>query len=211
LYDHVEVYMDESGDLGYSRGSSRYLVVIAIASDDPNALARVARRVSRRHFYGHRKAIEFKFNRSSEHAKKLFLRGIAETDARIAWGGIVKSNTPMKLREDKEGLYCNLCGRVMSNLMRRVPTRSVTIVLDKWSSNRTVRRGLEHCLAQSVLASHCGYLPTRLKIRQVDSRSCEGIQVADFVAGAVFQDLERSSKEYVELIAENIIYGEVYW
>lgn len=211
MHKHVDVYLDESGDLGFSPRSTRYFVVVALAIPEPEELARIVKRISRRHFLRFERSIEFKFNRSSERTRRLILDGIASTGASVSWGGILKENTPRRLRDDKNELYGYLCSRATSALTRNIRSRSVHIVLDRRSSNRSIRRDLEAQLARAVVAYHPGHFSPEIRVSHLDSMACEGIQAADFVAGAVFQGLERSNMAYLDRIRLRVIRGELYW
>ena len=211
MYDHIEVYLDESGDLGFSASSSRHFVVVALASREPIELARLVKRIRQRRFPSRLKAMEFKFRSSPESVRRLFCCGIARTSAQIAWGGIDKPNTASTWQNDKSELYTHVCSRTLSELTSHLHTKSIHVVLDKWSSSRTVRRHLEEYLGETVRSSHMGYLAPSMEISHLDSIDSVGIQVADFVAGAVFQSLERSNQVYIDLIGERIVHGGLYW
>ncbi len=211
MYDHVEVYLDESGDLGFSTRGTKHFVIVALALPEPEGLARIVKRISRRHFFSFEKSIEFKFNKSSERAKRLLLDGIARTGCSISWGGIVKENTPMRLRDNKNELYGYLCSRTTSELTRRIQSRSIRIVLDRRSGNRSVRKDLEEHLALAVVDHHLGHFRPRIEFSHLDSMACEGIQATDFVAGAVFQGLERSNLSYLERVKGRVVHGELFW
>jgi hypothetical protein len=211
LYDQVDVYLDESGDLGFSASSSRHFVVVALASHEPIELARLVKRIRQRRFPSRLKTMEFKFRSSPESVRRLFCRGIARTNAKIAWGGINKSNTASTWQNDKNELYVHVCSRTLSELTRHIHTKSIHVILDKWSSNRTVRRHLEEYLGETVRCRHTGYFAPSLEISHLNSADSVGIQVADFVAGAVFQSLERSNQVYIDLIGERIVHGALYW
>lgn len=211
MHKHVEVYIDESGDLGFSARSTRYFVVAALALPEPDGMTRVVKRIRRRHFLRFERSMEFKFNRSSESARRLLLDGIASTVPSISWGGIVKENTPKALRDDKNALYGHLCCRTAMELTRNLRSRSIRIVLDRRSGNRSVRRNLEVSLERAVVSRHPGHFPPEVVISHTDSMACGGLQAADFVAGAVFQELERSNPTYLDRIRGSVVHGELYW
>lgn len=211
MHERVDVYLDESGDLGFSDRSSRYFVIVALASLDSKELARVLKRVRRRLYSRGTKIPEFKFSSSPEHARRLVLRGVAGTSARVAWGGIKKQNTSSELRSDKKELYLCVCSSVLSELMRRTHARWAHIVLDKWSSDRTLRRHFEDHLRDVMGRHHLGYFAPSVSVSHLDSANSAGIQVADIVAGAIFQSLEHSDTTYLDTISHNIVYGELYW
>jgi len=211
LHRRVEVYIDESGDLGFSPSSSEHFVIVALASPEPNELARVLRRVRRRVYAADSKNPEFKFRSSPERVRKAILNGVAGTRTRIVWGGIMKRNTPADLRRDKSSLYLLMCSRALTELTRWTHARSVHIVLDKCSSNRTMRATLGWHLREIASFNHTGYFAPSVVVSHLDSANSSGIQVADIVAGAVYRSLERSDSAYLDLISDNIVHGRLYW
>lgn len=211
LYDHVEVYLDESGDLGFSQSSSKHFVLVAIACCEPNELKRMVRRVKKRRYPQVTRPMEFKFGSSPEIVRRQVCAGIARSDVVIAWGSAFKPNIPTPLRGDKNRLYLNICGMMLPDLTRNIHTRSVNFVLDKWSNSRTVMARLDEVVVQTVNDHHCGYFVPRTVVSHLDSSGSEGIQAADFVAGAVFQSLERSNDAYLGLISGKVVSGRNYW
>jgi len=211
LYSHVDLYIDESGDLGFSPSSSRHFVIVALASSEPNELRRMMRRVQRRRYPRIADPMEFKFGSSPERVRRLVCAGIARSETMIAWGAAIKSNIPASLRPDKKRFYLSICGRTLSELTRSIHARSIHVVLDKWSNSRSIRRSLDEVVEQTILDHHSGYFAPSITVSHLDSSSSEGIQIADFVAGAVFQSLERSNGTYLDLIAERVVSGCRYW
>ena len=211
MYDHVDVFLDESGDLGFSPTSSRHLVVAAVATTESRMLARIARKAHRRCGFKGRGVAEFKFNRSRDSLRRFFLGGLAATDSWMVWGAVVKSNAPPCLKEDKNELYQYLVCRTVSELSRRTHAKTVHILIDRRSTEPTVRRALEGRVKSEVATHHAGYFPPVVRVGHMDSMNSEGLQIADHVAGAVFQCLERADGSYLELIEDRIVDGRIYW
>ncbi len=207
---YVEVYMDESGDLGFSLSSSRHFVVVALASPEPKELSRVLRRTRRRLYSSDKMTPEFKFKSSPEHVRKLILRDVAGTSTRVAWSGIAKHSALAELGEDKDELYLHSCSSALAELMSRTHAKRVHIVLDKRSSGRSLRRHFEEHLLGVVRSNHRGYFAPSTSVSHMDSVNSAGVQVADIVAGAVFRSLERSDNSYLNLITGNIVYGGLH-
>ncbi len=209
MHGHVDVYLDESGDLGFSSASSRHFVVVALASPEPKELTRILRRVRRRLYSFGTRTPEFKFKSSPEHVRKLVLSGVAGTSIQVAWTGIAKRDVPAELRRDKNELYLRVCSMALAELMRQTHARRAHIVLEKWSSNRTVRRHFEGHLREVVSGHHCGYFAPSITISHLDSANSAGIQIADIVAGSVFRSVEHSDGSYLSIIAHNVVHGEL--
>jgi hypothetical protein len=210
LYDHVDVYLDESGDLGSSSGSSRYIVVAALATDESHEFRRLVR-ASRKRFRSETGgAIEFKFNRSSAKLRMRFLEDIARTHSWIAWCGFEKSRMLPALKPERERLLHVISGSVVSEIARRTHARSMNVIVDKrWTKERQ-RNDFSRYVEKMVSFHHSGYFAPALEISHFDSMACEGLQVVDFVAGAVFKSVERADGSYLGVIGRNILHGELW-
>lgn len=209
MHRHVEVYIDESGDLGFSKKSSRFFVVVAVTFPEPEKFSRTIKRICRRRFSRHERSMEFKFNRSSVSTRRLVLDGIAAAMPSISWTAVLKECASADLRNDKDWFYAFMCSDAVSGLIGEVRSRSVQIILDRRSDNRSVRKGIDSWLTRAVQGSHRGHFPPEVTVRYADSMTCTGIQAADFVAGAVFQSLERSNDVYLERLRDGVVYGRI--
>lgn len=209
MLGHVEVYLDESGDLGLSPTSSKHLVVAALATAEPRVLARIVRRSRRR--YGLEGVGELKFNKDGDTLRRFVLESLGRTDSSVAWGAVVKSNAPPPLKGDKNGLYQYLVRRTVSDLSKGIHAKRLCVLIDRRSTEPTVRRALEGRIGSDVVMNHAGYLPPIVMVGHMDSVNSEGLQIADYVAGTVFQRLERGDGSYLGSIADRIIHGRTCW
>jgi len=211
LYDHVDVYLDESGDLGFSERSSGCFVIVALATTEPHKLVRVIRKAHRRFSLVDGAASEFKFNRSGERLRQFILGGLVKTDSWFAWGGVVKPCVPQRFRRDREELWQYVAARTMAELSRRTYTKALHVFVERRSLRKVVRRHISERLRWEVENHHGGHFPPDVRISHIDSSMSAGLQVADHVAGAVFCSVERGNPCYVEQIKSKVSYGEMYW
>ncbi len=208
MHRRVEVFLDESGDLGFSNRSSRHFVVVALASTQPRELSRLLKKVRRRVHPLGMKAAEFRFSSSPDRVRRTLLVGQSKTSSRITWSAIAKADTLPADRGDKRGIYLQLSSTALSELMRRTHDREVRIILDKWSSNRSVRADLGRHLKDVATTCHGGHFAPSVTISYLDSVNSAGIQLADVVAGAVFRSLEHSDNSYLNHVKNMIVHGE---
>lgn len=120
-----------------------------------------------------------------------------------------KASPDQSCWHDKQGLYIDLCCGAMAGLLRHTHTRSVHIALDKWSNDRSVRKRIDEALIEAVGVNHQGHFPPSVRISHLDATRSDGIQVADFIAGAVFQSVERSDDIYLQMLSERVVEGRV--
>ena len=209
MYKHVDVYLDESRDLGFSSCSSKHFVVVALVTQEPNRLARIVRRCHRKFGSSCRGNPELKFNRCSERLRRFFLEGVSKTDSWIIWNGIEKSRVDVNTRSDKDAIWRHVASRTVSEVSRRTHARSMHIVIDRRSIKKVARKALDDLLREEVLDHHSGVFPPVVWVSHVDSTLSKGLQVVDHVAGAVFQSVERGNHAYLKMIEAKIAHGEV--
>lgn len=210
MYRHVDVYLDESGDLGSSSRGSKYIVVAALATIESHEFKRIVRTARKRLRSEGGRTIEFKFNKSSEKLRMRFLEDIAGTHSWIAWCGLEKSKMSPGLRSEKERLLHIMSGSVVSEIARRTHTRSMSVIVDKRWTKEKQRNDFSRHIERMVSLHHSGYFAPALEVSHFDSMVCEGLQVVDFVAGAVFKSLERADGSYLGIIGKKLLHGELW-
>jgi hypothetical protein len=115
------------------------------------------------------------------------------------------------LRNEKDRLYHYVCGIALAEVFRSTPSKEIHVILDKRQRKRTVKNDFNRHIESKADECHTGYFSPILKISHFDSTSCEGLQVHDFVVGAIFRNIERDDSRYYDLIKERIIAGKILW
>ena len=211
MYGHVDVYLDESGDLGFSPSSSRHLVVAGVASRESFRFRRLVRGTRRRFRSEVDRRSELKFNRSSDNLRAHMLNQVAEIDSLVVWAGMKKEGFPERFKSRKEELLRGMFGHVASEVSRRLRSRHMDIVMDRRLHKEKERNEFDSILKGAVLTGHAGYFPPTVRVRHIDSFNSYGLQVADLVAGAVFQAVEFNDDSFVRLIEGRIEHGELMY
>ena len=152
---------------------------------------------------------ELKFTKSSDRLRRFILEGLAKTDASVVWTGIAKP-TAMARRSQSADVLIRLLSRdVCSEVFGRICARSFDVVMDRrWTKEKT-RNDLDEEIELAAAIRHCGHFAPDVKISHFDSRSSPGLQVADFVAGALFQKFERANGSYCDIISKEVTYGRM--
>jgi hypothetical protein len=209
LYDHVDVFLDESGDLGFSAGASEHFIVAALATRQEERLARLTRKCRRRFGSCIKGNPEIKFNRCSDQVRRFVLDGVAKTDSVIVWSGIGKSSVSLGRRLDKDAIWRSVAANTLSEVSRRLRVESMHVVVDRRSVKKVARKVLDGDLTEAVLRHHAGVFPPAVRMSHLDSASSAGLRVVDHVAGAVFQSLERGNHTYLEMIESRTAHGGI--
>src|SRR4030042_3865044 len=217
----MDVFVDESGDLGFTKKSTRFFIVAYLdcASSDSvhirTEMGRALRRLHKKKKYSFARN-ELKFCRMSDYCRKYVLEKIAQCD--VALGAVVldKAKVLPKLRNDPTRLYN--WSAVHNIILALIPhlkdNKKLRIVFDKHLSmtkinafNDYVKNKASYLLSEdgNTLPSNC------ISSDHIDSKSEPCLQATDAVAGAYFQKYENQKDEYVEIIKDKVGYFKYLW
>jgi len=180
------VYVDESGDLGFTERSSRYYVIATAEVSNPLIAERIIKKVRKKLKKKERNIPEFKFSSSSEKIRNLILKEAVEAEMNFSAIVLEKRMVYQRLRDKKDILHNYLTGFLIESLSYYEDEGDFRIIVDKFIMQKEKRDEFNSYMQMRI--SNFG---KRLEIFHESSEQHAGIQIADFVAGAVFQKYER--------------------
>ena len=214
--EYVAVYVDESGDLGFSEKSLKRSPIFIIAYFAPSKPLRLANDLKKFLKKIEFKAPELKFHEDTDKTRLAVLKFLKkECEFEAGYVAISKRAVKEELRKDPSVLYNYLAGHfVISRVIRAYNPLKITYIIDK-SMKKSRRlefneyavkkaRWVAIQLAKSkeipFKSSQFTTLP-EIEVKHEDSRKDACIQIADYLAGAVGRAFRRD-KKYYEIIAE---------
>ena len=197
---HRYGFLDESGDLGQSAGSSACLIVSVVLVPDPRQLRRIVKRARRCLGKRLRDIPEIKAQRTPRPVVERILRDIAELDADIV--AVVLEKQKAHLSGAAERWYSRICALAVQHCLEHHPV--LALYLDKRYTNPMQRRRLSDEIMQYVQVER-GFVA----FEQVDSQQEQAIQAADAVAWAFAQKYERADDTLYRIIADKVIVEDV--
>jgi len=195
------VFIDESGDLGFTERSTKYYVIASVETRNLLNLSRVIKQVRKTLRKKQRNIPEFKFARSDDVIRKRLLKKAVEEDLAFSVIVLQKYTVYPYLRDKKDKLHNYLAGFIAESLSYEYDEDELIVVVDKFIMSEEKRREfnwyLEYRLHNGVQG--LSDIP-KITIVHENSQQHPGLQVADFVAGAVFKYYEHGISEYYEII-----------
>ena len=200
--DDCVFYVDESGDLGFGPGSSRFFVIAVVCIDRSRQteLKRYVRRF--REKLKLPRSIEMKAKSTKPVDRTKFCQGLAALPCSVHYLVANKSRVKPELRKDTNILYNYLTGLLLAPLMASLERAELRL------DNRTIKVASGNSL-HDYLRIKLWYemnSPVNVTFAYVDSRECLGIQTADLAAHAVFRRYERADSASFEKLA--LLLGE---
>jgi hypothetical protein len=205
------VFVDESGDLGFSPNATDFFIVAFIICDSPFPvqikMKRTLKRLHQRGKYPH-PMDELKFTKMNDYCRKKVLKEIAKSDIQIGVVVVQKDRVIKRLRDDVKALYNWLV--VHHIMLALIPlletTQKMNISFDRSLPKNRIDSFNTYL---NDKASYLFYtrgieLDCRISAFHVNSKCKPCLQAVDSVAGAYFHLYERQNPEYVDIIKDKI-------
>jgi len=216
----LNIYIDESGDLGFSAKSTKFFVVAFTLVDTPEgarpSIKKLLRKLHKNKLYTGSK---LKFSNSSYLTRITVLEDLLDLRWKAELVILEKHKVSPKLRDKTSVLY-NYCivNTVIKNVMLLMePHERINIYVDR-SLSKTNREGFNQYVKdkaswvwQVELEKRPPLSPGQIKISHVNSHNDPCIQLADYISGATFQKYERNNPTFYNLIEQRIISFTYLW
>jgi len=178
-------YIDESGDTGYTKKSTRYFILTAVIVDDAFMLRRIAKNV-----YKHKKDKKgvnmlHAYNESDKVKNRL-----VEEIEQVKIECVVFTLDKSKIY--KKDPYMHL----LEKLVKYFKEISINhIVLAKIDTRKSYNNKIKDL-----------FIVNNLKLTLTDPCLEKSLQIADFYSWCIFSYLESDSDEYFNFLKENIVF-----
>lgn len=214
------LFVDEAGDLGFSKNSTNVFVVCYMATEKPEKLRKCANRLRKRLRVRKRysKIGEFKFSRDDEYIRKKLLEAIVGENLEVGYMVIDKKFVKTKLKENPSILYNYLVVHyILTNILAKQDIGEIEFIIDKSLSKQSRERFDEYFrnkLDWKQLVEK-GRIPPKYLITHENSQNDPCLQIVDYLAGAAFSKFEHGDSQYYDIIKPKIQFknswGEISW
>lgn len=205
----VYVYFDESGNLGFSKRSTKNFVVGMVVPLKRREVLNCVKHTRKRKLQKkYRKIAELKFSKATEGQRKYLLKCLGEKNVDIYYLNVEKSRVYPELRKVKNRLYTYISGVLFTWLVENYPSQHFNLVVDK-SLPKYQRENFDwYVKNRSRLLGNKNIL---ISIIHENSQNNLGLQVVDFVTGALYHKYEKENDGYYDLIKDKIKIGGTLW
>jgi len=196
------VYLDESGDLGFRQGGSRYFTIAFAVMEDPFPFRRCVKEVKIKHHIP--RDVELKGNTTRGVIKEDLLSRFAKLDIGVHAITVRKKNVESKLRKDTNILYNYMVGlSVVKRILDEPKDARVVINVDRRIIAITAGFKFNEYLRYKIW-----YEGERrdidLEIHHLDSHQAYAIQGIDIICNSIFRKYNSNNYKLF-----NIIQGKV--
>ena len=188
----------------------------AIYSEDVRRLERIPRRIREENLKSRamRSDVELKFNSAFPQTRIRLLESVTELPC-IYIGSIVLDKKAVNeyFAEHRESLYLTMCSQLAGAIMKSQRIRkNISITFDRAPFHKRVTYCFKEHISNAI-REECGRLrliPPGIKLQMSSPGICQGLTVADFIAGAIHRKYSRGDPTYYQVI-KDVIFFETHW
>ena len=214
------MFVDESGDLGFTKKATRFFVVAYLECDSPQRIRIEMSRVLKQLHQKKRYSLfrnELKFSRMDNYCRRYVLEKLAVCDVSLGVIIMNKAHVNGNLREDPVRLY-NWCvvHNIMLSLLPNIGAgNKVHMVFDKSLPNWRIKEFNDYVenKASYLLFSEkkVSFSSDSISSEHITSETEPCLQAVDAVAGAYFQKYEHGNDEFVRIIEDKVGAFKYLW
>jgi len=199
------LFIDESGDLGFSKRSSRWFLFTLILVPNERPLEKVIKRARNTLKKKHRNVNELHAYHSDEITRKRVLRGISElNDLQVFCIILDKHKVYTDLQNQKNYLY-NYVANILLDRLHESDVLSKDEHLDICFDRKDTKKNLQSNFMQYLEGNIISKRNGKVDISLCASHQKKALQAVDFVSWAIFRKYEQSDYEYYEIIKDKVV------
>lgn len=177
------IYIDESGDTGYTKKSTRYFILTAVIVDDPFVLRRIAK-VAHSYNLDKKKLGILHANKESSGVKNKLIKYINSADIRCVTCVFYKNSF-------KEKDIYKYCLDILAKYFVKNNMQNIVIA----------RKDIRKAYNLKIIEMYSSY---KLKASFSDQNREKSLQIADFYSWCIFSHYEYNLSEYFLKLKDSI-------
>ena len=199
------IFLDESGDLGFGKKSSKWFLFTLVVIDDPRKLEKIIKKARKSLKKKHKhKFSELHAYNCDGITRTRVLKSLVETDISVVTTVLNKKKVHIDLQNQKNYLYNFTANIILDRLINTKlidKNQDISLVVDRKDTKKNLR---ENFISYITLAMHKrGHKNFKMSLSA--SHESKGIQAVDFVSWAIFRKYEQGDYEFYEIIRNKII------
>ena len=192
------IYIDESGDLGTKKASSRYFVMAAIKVEDSKKLEKIIKKTRRDFKKKMLTSNEVKGGNLPYELKIKILEKLKNIDYEVFIIVFDKENRFKIGYGDNKKAYDILASRLAKLINIDKPT---FIFIDKSKNKQEEIDNFNELFLNNL--NNIKKQP--IKIEHADSMHYKGLQMADLISWSTFQNFENDNPEFLDMIKNKVV------
>jgi hypothetical protein len=199
------IFIDESGDLGFSERSSKWFLFTILLTNKHRKVEKVIKKVHKSLRKKYKKVGELHAYHTQDITKKRLLKHLSELDdLKILCVLLNKEKVYIDLQNQKNYLY-NYTANILLDRLHNKEMFSgkevVKLYVDQKDTNKFIRGNLENYLTSKLDNWQNDNIV--IKIKPSHTEKC--LQAVDFISWAIFRKYEMGDYEFYDIIKDKIV------
>ncbi len=199
------IFLDESGDLGFSERSSRWFILTMLFTNHHRKVEKCVKKIHSNLRKKYKKVSELHAYHANEATRKRLLNYLAQVDdLKILTIILNKDKVYTDLKQQKALLYNYTANILLDRLHNKnilIPNKKISLCIDQRETNTFLKQNLENYLHKSLSKKSTNNFEIQLKASHTDK--C--LQATDFVSWAIFRKYEQDDVSYYNIIKNKVI------
>lgn len=198
------IFLDESGDLGFKKTSSKWFIFTIAMTSGSRSLERVVKKIWRPMKKKHKRLGELHASREKGATRKRMLARLNELeDLKVLCVILNKKKVYVDLQNQKNYLY-NYTANILLDRLHKSGAigakESLHLFIDRKDTKKRLRENFINYLTDSMKKRRDGIFTVELH----SSHENKSLQAVDFISWAIFRKYEHGDYEFYEIIKNKI-------
>lgn len=198
------IFLDESGDMGFSKSASRWFLFTLAIVPDPRSLERVVKKIWRPLKRKHKKLGELHAYHADDITRTRILQKLNELeDLKVLCVILNKEKVHVDLQNQKNYLY-NYTANILLDRLHSSATikrdEQIHLFIDRKDTKKKLRENFTRYLSGQMANRGRKHFSVTLHT----SHENKSLQAVDFISWAIFRKYERGDYEFYELMKSKI-------
>jgi hypothetical protein len=199
------IFLDESGDLGFSKKSSKWFLFTLVIVVEKRTLERVVKKVWKTLRKKHKHLNELHASHEKREVRIRMLRQLAGlSDLKVMTILLNKKKVYVDLQNQKNYLYNYTANLLLDRLHNKKllnKGENIDLVIDRKDTKKSLRENFVDYLTSSMQKRiNCDF-----KIALHASHENKSLQAVNFISWAIFKKYEHGNYEFYEIIKSKIV------
>lgn len=196
------IFLDESGDLGFSTKSSKWFLFTLVVVSDPRKLERVIKKARNSLKKKHKhKFFELHAYHCDDLTRSRVLKSLSALDISVVTTILNKEKVHVDLQNQKNYLYNYTANIILDRLInsKRIDgDNHIYLVVDRKDTKKNLRENFISYITEAMKKKR----DCKFEMTLAASHDEKGLQAVDFISWAIFRKYERGDYEFYEIIKD---------
>ncbi|MFH1286578.1 MAG: DUF3800 domain-containing protein [Candidatus Magasanikbacteria bacterium] len=201
----AHIFLDESGDLGFSKGSSEWFLFTILLTKKHRRVEKVVKKVHKGLRKKYKNVGELHAYHSDDITKKRMLKKLSELeDVNILCVLLNKKKVYLDLQNQNNYLYNYTANIILDRLHNKdivSENEVIKLCIDQKYTNKFIEDNFENYLTKKL----DGWKNDNITMLVKPSHTEKCLQAVDFISWAIFRKYERGDYEFYDIIKDKII------